>query len=129
MSARKPYKNKDPLQIARGEGFSVSFTVWADTEHETTANISSSSISLTWTLLNKKADAALISKSSLIITEIEKTDPSNGVFLVKLAPADTEDLGVGSYKFDILLTHTGTTPTTKKIITEGDVVIVEAASL
>lgn len=129
MPATKPYRNREPREIARGEGLQLQFTVYSNTAHTTTSDISSANISLTFKLAKKSSDTALISKSSSSITEIEKTDGANGVFVVKLSTTDTDALELGSYRFDVLLTDTSTTPQTLKIIARGDIVIVEGVAL
>jgi hypothetical protein len=127
--ARTPYRNVVAVEMARGEAFPLQFTVYSDDDHSTAYSLSSSSIVLTWKLKNKKSDTAVITKTSANITQIEKTDPTNGVFVVKLASTDTVDLPVGSYKFDALLSDSSTTPATKKIIATGEIVVYESSSL
>ena len=129
MPATRPYRNRETREIARGEGLQLQFTVYSNLAHTTTTDISAANISLTWKLAKKTDDTALITKVSGVITQIEKTDPSNGVFVVKLATSDTTGLEVGSYRYDALLVDTSTTPTTEKLIARGDIVIIEAVAL
>jgi len=129
MSATKPYKNRETREIGRGEGLSLQFTVYSDQAHTTFYDISSGTIIITFALAKKSSDTAMITKTSAVITEIEKTDPTNGVFVVKLANTDTSALDVGSYRFDAVLSDSSTSPATKKIISRGDIVIIEGVAI
>ncbi len=129
MPAVRPFRNREVREIIRGEGLSLQFTVYSNTAHTTTSDISSANISLTFKLAKKTSDSAVLTKTSATSTEIEKSDPTNGVFLVKLENSDTSSLDLGSYRFDVLLTDTGTDPDTNKIIALGDIVISEGISL
>lgn len=57
-------------------------------------------------------------------TEIEMTDPTNGICLLKIVPANTQDMPAGNYVFDVEIIHSvyGTkTPIKDNFILKEDV--------
>ena len=68
-------------------------------------------------------DEILISKSSDNVTEINKTDPTNGIAILYIISSDTADLDPGTYEFDIQYTISTNVRTYQKgvFVVKGDV--------
>ena len=48
--------------------------------------------------------SSLVTKSTDTVTEIDLTDPTNGIAEIYLVPSDTRDLSAGTYVYDVQIT-------------------------
>lgn len=123
MSNASGYRIRQCLDLTQNEGKALQFTIWTDETHTTAKNISNTSITFTFKMARKNSDTAILTKSSTNILQIEKTDATNGIISVKIAQTDTATLVPASYRFELYLKDTSTTPTTYALVSYGDITV------
>lgn len=85
------------MEMFRGEDVTLTFTM------SPVVNITGWAI--TWKMAERPGDTVLLTKTATL------SDPTNGVFTVSLASADTAEMDAGLYWFDARRTDSGSKAT------------------
>lgn len=102
------------LTMPRGDSRTLRVTI-VDSEG---AAVDLTNYDIVSTARNRAARTTLFTKSSADASEIDKTDPTNGICEIYIVPADTLDASIRSHLLDVEITHTSSgkvyTPITPK---------------